>query len=286
MGDLIKGKPVADAITTEVKKEAEALREKGIMPKLKIVRVGEREDDLAYERAAVKRMNACSIECDVLSLPADISQADFSEELEKVNNDESVHGILLFRPLPKQLNENEIKYIISAEKDIDCMNPINVAKVTEGDESGFAPCTPSAAIEILKYYKVELKGKEAVVLGRSMVVGKPLSMLLLKENATVTICHSKTASLSEMSSRADILVAAIGKSKMVTPDYIKEGATVIDVGINVDGEGKITGDVNTSDCIEKAGLITPVPAGVGSVTTAVLAKNVVKACKLNIGGNI
>ncbi len=282
MGDLIKGKPVADAITAEVKKEAEALREKGIMPRLKIVRVGEREDDLAYERAAVKRMSACSIECDVLSLPADISQEDFSKELEKVNNDKSVHGILLFRPLPKQLNENEIKYIISAEKDIDCMNPINVSKVTEGDETGFAPCTPSAAIEILKYYKVELKGKEAVVLGRSMVVGKPLSMLLLKENATVTICHSKTASLSKTASRADILIAAIGKSKMVTSDYIKEGATVIDVGINVDMEGKITGDVDTSDCIEKAGFITPVPAGVGSVTTAVLAKNVVKACKLNI----
>lgn len=281
MGILIKGKPVADAITEEVKKEAEALAERGIVPKLKIVRVGEKEDDLAYERAAIKRMEACDIACEVLTLPSDISQIDFIEQLKNVNNDDTVHGILLFRPLPKQINENDVKFIISPEKDIDCLNPINVAKVVEGDETGFPPCTPSAAMEILKYYNVELKGREAVVLGRSMVVGKPAAMLLMKENATVTICHSRTKDLEDVTNRADILIAAIGKSNFIKGDYVKEGAAVIDVGINVDEEGKITGDVNTSDCIEKAGLITPVPGGVGSVTTAVLAKHVIKACKLN-----
>jgi len=280
MGILIKGKPVADAITEEVKKEAEVLIQRGIVPELKIVRVGEREDDLAYERAAIKRMTACSISSEVLALPSDISQADFIEQLKNVNNDDTVHGILLFRPLPKQINENDIKFIISPEKDIDCLNPINVAKVLEGEETGFPPCTPSAAMEILK----ELKGREAVVLGRSMVGGKPMSMLLLKENATVTICHSRTNNLEDVTRKADILIAAIGKSNFIKGDHVKEGAAVIDVGINVDEEGKITGDVNTSDCIEKAGLITPVPGGVGSVTTAVLAKHVIKACKINNRG--
>lgn len=280
MGILIKGKPVADAITEEVKKDVSDLRRDGIIPKLKIVRVGEREDDLAYERAAIKRMAACNVECEVLELPADSTQADFIEYLKKINNDDSVHGILLFRPLPKQLNENDLKYIISAEKDIDCFNPINVAKVFEGDETGFPPCTPSAAMEILKYYNVELKGREAVIVGRSMVVGKPAAMLLTKANATVTICHSKTQNLQEVTKRADILIAAMGKPNVITEEYVKEGATVIDVGINVDEEGKLTGDVNTLDCIKKAAMITPVPAGVGSVTTAVLAKHLVKACKM------
>lgn len=284
MGNLIKGKPVADAIILEVKKEVEKLRQSGIAPKLKIIRVGEREDDIAYERAIISRMGACNIECDVLRLPSDIKQIDFIEQLKSIDNDEMVHGILLFRPLPKQINENDVKFLISAEKDVDCFNPINVSKVIEGDETGFPPCTPSAAMEILKYYNVELTGREAVVLGRSMVVGKPMAMLLLKENATVTICHSKTKNLEDVVKRADVLIAAIGKSNMITGDYVKEGAAVIDVGINVNEEGKITGDVYTDGCIEKAGLITPVPAGVGSVTTAVLAKHVIKACKIKNRG--
>lgn len=282
MGIIIKGKPVADAITIEIKNEVENFRKKGIKPKLKIVRVGEREDDKAYERAALKRMETCGIDNEVMILPNDISQEDFIVKLKSVNDDETVHGILLFRPLPKQINENVVKYIINPEKDIDCFNPINVAKVMEGDDTGFPPCTSSAAIEILKYYNIQLKGKSAVVIGRSMVVGKPLSMLLLKENATVTICHSKTENIQQVSSQADILIAAVGKANMVTEDFIKHGAAVIDVGINVDEEGNICGDVNTDSCLEKSGFITPVPLGVGSVTTAVLAKHVIKACKLLI----
>ena len=280
MGHLLKGKPVADNISVRVKNEVEELRKDNIIPKLKIIRVGEREDDLAYERAAIKRMNSLNIDSEVLQLPLDIDQDIFIIELKKVVKDNSVHGILLFRPLPEQINEDEIKFVISPEKDIDCFNPINVAKLLEGDDTGFPPCTARAAMEILKFYKIELKGKEAAVIGRSMVVGKPLSMMLLNENSTVTICHSKTNNLPEVAKRADVLIAAIGKSHMITKDYIKENATVIDVGINVDDEGKITGDVNTDDCIEKAGAITPVPSGVGSVTTAVLAEHVIKACKL------
>jgi methylenetetrahydrofolate dehydrogenase (NADP+)/methenyltetrahydrofolate cyclohydrolase len=280
MGYLLKGKAVADNISVRVKKEAEELRRNNIVPKLKIIRVGESEDDLAYERAAVKRMTSLDIDCEVLPLPADIDLDTFIDELKNTANDNSVHGILLFRPLPEQINEDEVKFIIGPEKDVDCFNPINVAKLLEGDDTGFPPCTARAALEMLKFYDIELKGKEAVVIGRSMVVGKPLSMMLLKENSTVTICHSKTTDLPEVTKRADILIAAIGKSRMITDEYIKENATVIDVGINADNEGKITGDVDTDDCIEKAGFITPVPGGVGSVTTAVLADHVIKACRL------
>lgn len=280
MGILLKGKPVADSIVARVKDEAEELRRNNIIPKLKIIRVGEREDDLAYERAAVKRMKSANIDCEVLALPLNIDKETFEDEIKNVVNDNSVHGILVFRPLPKQLNEKDIRFIISPEKDIDCLNPINAAKILEGDESGFPPCTARAAMEILKYYNIDISGKEATVIGRSMVVGKPLSMMLLKENSTVTICHSKTENLPQVAKRADILIAAIGKSKMITKEYIKENSTVIDVGINADDEGNITGDVNTEDCIEKAAFITPVPAGVGSVTTAVLADHVVKACRL------
>lgn len=279
MGELLKGKPVADAITEKVKKGVNELKAKNIHPKLMIVRVGERQDDLSYEKSAVKRMEKCGIEWEVIALPADINQDNFIEKLKSVNEDNTVHGILLFRPLPKQLDENVIKYIISPEKDIDCFNPANVAKVVEGDETGFAPCTPTAAMEILKYYNIELKGKRAAVVGRSLVVGKPMAMLLLGENATVTICHSRTEELDKVTQEADILVAAIGKAKMITQDFVKKNAVVIDVGINVDEEGNLWGDVDTELCIEKSSFITPVPGGVGSVTTAVLAKHVLKASK-------
>lgn len=280
MGEVLKGKPVADAITIDVKKRVEKLKAKNIYPKLMIVRVGERQDDISYEVAAINRMKSCNIECEVTVLPKDISQDEFIEKLSNTNSDNSIHGILLFRPLPKQIDENKVKYLISPEKDIDCFNPANVAKIVEGDKTGFAPCTPTAAMEILKFNNVDLNGKKAAVIGRSLVVGKSMAMLLIEENATVTICHSKTFELAKETSQADILVAAIGKSKMITDEFIKNGAVVIDVGINVDADGNMTGDVDTEKCKEKASFITPVPAGVGSVTTAVLAKHVLKACCL------
>lgn len=278
MGEIIKGKPVADKITEDIKLSVADLNKKGINPKLQIIRVGNREDDIAYERGALKRMTTCGILAEVKELPQDISQDDFIEEIKKSNDDKTVHGILIFRPLPKHLDESVIKYVIDPRKDIDCFNPVNVAKITEGDKTGFAPCTPSAVMEILNFYNIDLTGKNAVVLGRSMVVGKPQALLLLQQNATVTICHSKTKDIASVASGADVLIAAIGKAKMVNKEFIKQGATVIDVGINVDENGNLCGDVNTEECKEIAGLITPVPAGVGSVTTSVLAKHVVKAC--------
>ncbi|SHJ87606.1 methylenetetrahydrofolate dehydrogenase (NADP+) / methenyltetrahydrofolate cyclohydrolase [Dethiosulfatibacter aminovorans DSM 17477] len=280
MGEIIKGKPVADAITESVIREVEEIKSRGISPKLAIVRVGADPSDLAYERGAIKRMEKCGIDKEVIALPVDISQDEFIKELKKVNDDENVHGILVFRPMPEHLDEDIIKYVISPEKDVDCFSPVNVAKVTEGDETGFPPATPTAVMEIMKFYGVDLKGKHAVVIGRSLVVGKPVSMLLLKEHATVTICHSRTQDLPGMCRTADVLVAAVGKAKLVDDTYVKEGAVVLDVGINMDEDNNMCGDVDFDKCIEKASMITPVPAGVGSVTTSVLAKHVVKACRI------
>ena len=279
MGQIIKGKPVADAITAELQKDVEALKAQGITPKLKIVRVGAREDGLAYERGALSRMEKCGIAAEVLELPVDIEQADFVKALKAVNDDPAVHGILLFRPLPKQLDMEEIKFVVDAVKDIDCMNPLNAEKIFEGDKTGYPPCTSQACVEILDHYGVELKGKNVAVVGRSMVVGKPLAMLLLDKNATVTICHSRTADLPAVCRQNDVVIAAVGRAEMVKGDFINEGTVVIDVGINVNAEGKLCGDVKFDECVEKASMITPVPAGVGSVTTSVLAKHVVKACK-------
>ena len=279
-GQIIKGKPLADKISEELIKEVDLLVKEGINPKLTIVRVGARSDDLSYERGALKRCQNIGITTEVLELAEDITQEEYIDVLKRVNDDKNVNGILCFRPLPKHLNEEVIKYVIAPEKDVDCFSPINSAKVMEGDKSGFPPCTPTAVVEILKHYNVDLKGSKVTVLGRSMVVGKPVSMLLLSEHATVTICHSKTKNLSGVAAEADVLIAAIGRAKMVDESFVKDGAVVIDVGINVDEEGNLCGDVDTNAVLDKVSMITPVPAGVGSVTTSILAKHVVKACKL------
>ena len=280
MGEIIKGKPVGDALSEILKGECEALVKEGIQPKLAILRVGAKPNDLSYERGALKKCDTIGIVAEVTELSEDTTQEQYIEALEKLNKDSSVHGILTFRPLPKGIDEEVIKNVISPEKDVDCFSPMNTAKLMEGDKTGFPPCTPTAVVEILKHYNVPLKGANVVVLGRSMVVSKPVSMLLLGENATVTICHSKTQDLSKVCSQADVLVAGVGRARMVTSDYIKEGAVVIDVGINAKPEGGgICGDVDTDDVVGKASMVTPVPAGVGSVTTSILAKHVIKACK-------
>ncbi|WGX75988.1 bifunctional 5,10-methylenetetrahydrofolate dehydrogenase/5,10-methenyltetrahydrofolate cyclohydrolase [Paraclostridium bifermentans] len=277
---IIKGKPVADTISKNLKQEVSDLINIGINPKLAIVRVGSNPDDLAYERGATKRCQTIGIKTEVIALDENISKDEFIKVINKLNEDDKINGILTFRPLPKHLNEDEIKYEISPSKDIDCFNPINTAKIVENDKTGYPPCTPTAVIEILKHYDVTLSGANIVVLGRSMVVGKPLSMLLLNENATVNICHSKTRDLPKIVSKADILVTAIGKAKMIKNNYIKDGAIVVDVGVNVDDDGNLCGDVDIDDVLDKVAMITPVPGGVGSVTTSILARNIVKACKL------
>ncbi|WP_066497586.1 bifunctional 5,10-methylenetetrahydrofolate dehydrogenase/5,10-methenyltetrahydrofolate cyclohydrolase [Abyssisolibacter fermentans] len=279
MGEIIKGKPVADKISENLINEVQSLKANNILPKLAIVRVGARSDDLAYERGALKRCEKVGVMAEVHELAPDITQADFIKELEKLNNDSKVNGILIFRPLPAQLNEEEIKYIISPEKDIDCLSPVNQGKVYEGDKSGFPPCTPLAVMEILKHYNVDLKGKDVTVIGASNVVGKPAAILALNQEATITVCHIFTKDTAKMSSQADVVIVAVGKAGLVKENFVKEGAVVIDVGINV-VDGKLCGDVDFEKVKEKASMITPVPGGVGSVTTSILAKHVVKACKL------
>ncbi len=273
------GKPAAERLTENLKIETDLLIEKGIKPKLLIMRVGEKSDDLAYEKGALSRCSKIGVGVEVRGFSEHITTEEFIAEIEKANNDTEIHGILIFRPLPKQIDENIIKHIISPKKDIDCFNPINSSKLLEGDKTGFAPCTAEAVMQLLKHYNVDLTGKRTVVIGRSMVIGKPVALMLLNENATVTICHSKTKDLNQVCAEADILIAALGKAKIVDDKFIKEGAIIIDVGINVDEAGNMVGDVDFEKCNDKAAMITPVPGGVGSVTTTILASHVIKACK-------
>jgi methylenetetrahydrofolate dehydrogenase (NADP+) / methenyltetrahydrofolate cyclohydrolase len=276
---LLTGKEVAQKMDQEIQADVQALKARGINPTLKIMIVGDAADSLAYANSAKKMAEKNGIACDIEQLPSSASQEDFINVLKQRNADKKIHGIIVMRPMPKQISEEVIKYILAAEKDIDCFSPVNAGKVMAGDKTGFPPATPQAVMEILRFYDIPMKGKEAVVIGRSMVVGKPNAMLLLDENATVTICHSRTQDLPGVCRRADILVAAIGKAKMITKDYIKPGAVVLDVGINVEGD-KLFGDVDTEPAKEVAGAITPVPGGVGTVTTRVLLKHVIKAAIL------
>jgi methylenetetrahydrofolate dehydrogenase (NADP+)/methenyltetrahydrofolate cyclohydrolase len=276
---LLTGKEVAQKMDLDIQKEVQELKAKGINPALKIMIAGEAADSLAYANSARKMAEKNGILCDIEQLPGATSQDEFVKTLKQRNADKNIHGIIVMRPLPKQIKEDVVKYVLAPEKDIDCFNPVNAGKIMAGDMTGFPPATPQAVMEMLRFYEIPMKGRDAVVLGRSMVVGKPMAMLLLGENATVTICHSKTQDLPGVCKRADILVAAIGKARMITPDYIKQGAAVMDVGINVEGD-KLFGDVDTEKAKETAGAITPVPGGVGTVTTRVLLKHVVKAAKL------
>jgi len=276
---LLTGKEVAQKMDQDIQKDVQELKAKGVNPALRIMIVGEAADSITYANSAKKMAEKNGIACEIEQLPGATSQDDFVRILKERNADRSISGIIVMRPFPKQISEDVVKHILAPEKDIDCFNPVNAGKIMAGDMTGFPPATPQAVMEILRFYQVPMRGKEAVVIGRSMVVGKPLSMLLLGENATVTVCHSRTQDLPGVCRRADILVAAIGKARMITKDYIKNGATVMDVGINVVGD-KLFGDVDTDPAKEIASAITPVPGGVGTVTTRVLLKHVVKAAKL------
>ena len=276
---LLTGKEVAQKMDQDIQKDVQELKAKGINPALRIMIVGEAEDSVYYANSAKKMAEKNGILCEIEQLAGTLSQDEFVNILKQRNADKNVHGIIVMRPFPKQISEDVVKYVLSPEKDVDCFNPVNAGKIMAGDMTGFPPATPQAVMEMLRFYEIPMSGKDAVVIGRSMVVGKPMSMLLLGENATVTVCHSKTKDLPGVCKRADIVVAAIGRAKMITADYIKPGATVMDVGINPEGD-KFVGDVNTDAVKEVAGAITPVPGGVGTVTTRVLLKHVVKAAKL------
>jgi methylenetetrahydrofolate dehydrogenase (NADP+) / methenyltetrahydrofolate cyclohydrolase len=279
MATILKGLDVVSKMKERMQHEVSVLKENGIEPCLAIVRIGSRPDDLSYEKGAVKRCEGIGIKCKVFEFDENISHQEFVENFKKINDDTLNHGILLFRPMPKHIDENEIKQIMSPSKDIDCLTSQNIAKVFEGDVEGFAPCTPEAVMEIFENNGIELSGKNVVVAGRSMVVGKPLSMMLLKKNATITVCHTKTQNMKDICKKADILIAAVGKAKIINADYVSEGAIVIDVGINVDEAGNLCGDVDFESVSQVASYITPVPGGVGTVTTSVLVNHVIKAAK-------
>ncbi len=266
-------------VSAKIKEEVQGLlgRLNGQIPRLAIVRVGEKPDDLSYERGAMKKLASFGLEAQSYAFPEDISNEQFQEEFKKINENPDVTGILLLRPLPKQICQTDIENMMDPKKDLDGISPINIAKIFAGDASGFAPCTAEAVVEMLKANHIEIAGKRAVIVGRSMVVGKPLAMLLMKENATVTVCHTRTIDLPGTCQSGEILIAAAGKAKMINGDYVRQEAVVIDVGINVDEDGKLCGDVDFQSIQEKASMTTPVPGGVGTVTTAVLARHLVLA---------
>ena len=265
----IKGSDVARQMKEQMTVQIEEL--KGYIPHLAIIRVGERPDDISYEKGATKRAQRLGLRCTSFLFPAEIS------------HDQFVDGILMLRPLPKQIDEKEIESLIDVKKDIDCISPINLAKVFAGDSDAYAPCTAEAVMEMLAYEGIELKGKRVTVVGRSLVVGKPLAMLMLGQHATVTICHTRTADFTGTCRNAEILVAAAGKARMIKAEHVAEGAVVIDVGINVDEDGRLCGDVDFDQVKTKAGVLTPVPGGVGSVTTLVLLKHLIRSAKEKIG---
>lgn len=279
MAELLKGAPVAKAITAQLTQQVEALKEKGVVPTLSIVRVGERPDDISYEKGAMKRCDMCGIAVKNHILPADATEEELLAVIEGINQDPSIHGVLLFRPLPKHINENRVCAALAPEKDMDGITDGSMAGIFSGSGTGYPPCTAQACIEILDHYGIEITGKKATVLGRSNVIGKPVAMLLLQRNATVTVCHTRTKDLPGTCAAAEILIAAAGKAGVVSAQHVSEGQIVLDVGINVTEEGNLVGDVDFTAVEPVVSAITPVPAGVGSVTTAVLAKHVVTAAE-------
>ena len=275
---LLFGTTVAKDKTEQLREKVEELHKQGIKPKLVMMRVGDKADDLAYQRSALSRMEKVNILSEVQEFPNDVTEEVFLRQLEENNQNDEVHGILIFLPLPKHLDLKKVKECISPDKDIDAISPINIARLMNAEEC-FVPCTPKAVMELLSYYNIPLQGKHVVVIGRSMVVGKPVSMLLLNENATVTMTHSKTTNLQELTKSADIIVCALGKSKFLTEEYVSSHSVVIDVGINVDETGALTGDADTEQILPIVKAITPVPRGVGSVTTVMLAKQVIESAE-------
>lgn len=278
--EILKGADVVAAMNTKMKEELTQFSDN--IPHLAIIRVGERPDDLSYERGAKKRMDTIGLRCSTYSYPNTITETEFKQEFLAINSNPDIDGILLLRPLPKHIDENEIAALIDPKKDIDGISPINMAKVFAGNEDGFAPCTAEAVIEMLDYAKIPLTGKKAVIVGRSLVVGKPLAMLLLKKNCTVTICHTKTMDLPTTCKNAELLIACAGQAKVINHSYVGPQAIVIDVGINLDENEKLCGDVDLESISSAASFVTPVPGGVGTVTTSVLAKHVIQAAKKRI----
>lgn len=279
MAEILKGKLVAESIREQMIKDVEELGKDGRVPKLGIIRLGNNAGDISYEKSLIKSCTDIGIEVEVFERDTEITTEDLVELLDELNNNDKISGILVFRPLPKHIDEDLIMSAINPKKDVDCMHPLNLERIFEGDMSGFAPGTPKAAMEILKYYDVELEGKDVVVVNRSMVVGKPLVMMLLEENATVTICHSRTKDLAEKTKNADVVCVALGVPKFFGKEYFNENSVIIDIGVSRDKDGKLSGDTDYDEVVDQVKMITPVPGGVGAVTTSLLLSHVVHAAK-------
>jgi methylenetetrahydrofolate dehydrogenase (NADP+)/methenyltetrahydrofolate cyclohydrolase len=277
MATLLKGAPVAKEIAALTAERAAKLVEGGVTPTLAMLRVGESDADVYYERAAMKRCEACGIAVRNFMFPDSVEEDELILQIRQLNVDESVHGILIFRPLPKHISDARVRASLDVRKDVDGITDASLGGIFTGTRAGFNPCTAESALSILKYYGVKLEGARAAVIGRSLVIGKPVSQLLINENATVTVCHSRTKNLNEELRRADIIVSAVGKPGIVTVGAVKPGQVIIDVGVAADENGNMVGDVDFGDCAPFVGAITPVPGGVGAVTTAILAYHTVQA---------
>lgn len=277
MSLVLKGAPVVAAMNEANAARCAKLKAAGVVPTLAVVRVGEREDDLSYEKGVMARCAKVGVEVKQFLLPADAAQDELLDVIAKINADDKIHGCLLFRPLPKQFDDRTVRAALAPEKDIDGITDGSLAGVFTNTAVGYPPCTAQACLEILKHYNVPLSGKRAVVVGRSLVVGKPAAMMLDKENATVTLCNSRTQNLPEVCREADVVVVAMGKIGAIGAEHLREGQVVVDVGIHVNEEGRLCGDVRFAEAEPVVEAITPVPGGVGTVTTSVLVSHVVEA---------
>jgi len=275
----LKGGEVAKAMESALAPRITALKNRRMIPTLAIVRVGENPGDVYYQRSAARRCEALGITVEVFAFSESIAEEQLANEILNLNMDERIHGVLILRPLPGHIDDRAICKALDPKKDVDGVTDRSLAGIIKNEPQGFAPCTARACIEILKHFKIEIAGKNIVVIGRSLVVGKPLSLMLTALDATVTVCHTKTKDLPAIARGADILVAAAGRSRMITKEYVREDAVVIDVGINTDENGKLSGDVDYNGVCDAVSAITPVPGGVGTVTTAVLAAQVVEAAE-------
>ena len=283
MAKRLSGKEVTAALNARIRANVETCRAHGVEPTLCMVRVGDNPSDMSYERGASKRCETLGVACKQIHLPEDVSQEELLSVIEDVNQDPAIHGLLLFRPLPKHLDQALIENALDPAKDVDCMTDLSMSGVFTGKEIGFPPCTPQACMEILDHYGYDCTGKKAVVIGRSLVVGKPAAMMLIKKNATVTICHTRTKDMPAVTRDADLIIVAAGRDGVIGADYVREGQTIIDVGINVNAEGKLCGDVDFAAVEPVVDAITPVPGGVGTVTTSVLVGHVADAALKTLG---
>lgn len=285
MAQLLKGAPVAAAITENLIRRAQALRSEGVLPKLAMLRIGERTDDVAYERAAARRCESVGIQTERTVLPADCTEQDVISALRRINSDDTIHGCLMFRPLPKHLNERRICEALTPAKDVDGMTFASLTTVFTRSGEGFAPCTAQSVVELLDHYGVGIEGTRTAVIGRSLVIGRPVAMLLLARNATLTMCHTRTKDLPAVCREAELLVVASGHAGAVTKDYVNHNQVVIDVGINAAPDGGVCGDVRFDEVEPIVKAISPVPSGVGSVTTAVLCKHVIEAAEKTLAND-